>query len=577
MSETHFDAVIVGSGFGGSVMAYRLAQAGLRVCVLERGKSYPPGSFPRSPHQIKNSFWDPSKGKYGLFSVWSFQGMNAIVASGLGGGSLIYSNVLLRKDEKWFVEDDRTGGGYRKWPVTRADLDPHYDVVEQMLNAQRYPFDTAPYNETPRTKALQYAAEKLQLPWSLPNLAVTFANPGEPPIPGVALHEEQPNIHNVHNARSTCHLCSECNIGCNSGSKNTLDYNYLSAAKRLGAEIRTSCEVRSFKPMDGGHGYSLSYVKHDLGREGQEIDTHNPEVLAPQTMTTDRLILSAGSFGTTYLLLKNKENFPGISQQLGRRFSGNGDCLGFALKCSDTVNGQRIPRIIEASHAPAITSSIRIADAEDGGIGRGFYIQDAGYPELVNWILQILDTAEATGHILSLAAHLTLEWLRGKTESDISRYVAALMGTNELSAGLLPLDGMGRDTPSGQMRLDSDGMLELDWNIQESDSYYERVKRTMKDISVALGADFVDDPLWALNRAITVHPLGGCSMGHDINEGVVNSYGEVFRYPNLYIADGSVMPGPVGANPSLTIAALADRFATHIIDTWGDNKHERSE
>src|SRR5437763_379500 len=156
MGETHVDAVIVGSGFGGSVMAYRLAQAGLQVCLLERGKRYPPGSFPRSPYQMKNSFWDPSEGKYGLFSVWSFQGMNAIVASGLGGGSLIYSNVLLRKDEKWFVKEDRSKGGYEYWPVTRADLDPHYEQVEQMLNAQKYPFDIAPYNETARTKALQH-------------------------------------------------------------------------------------------------------------------------------------------------------------------------------------------------------------------------------------------------------------------------------------------------------------------------------------------------------------------------------------------------------------------------------------
>src|SRR5205807_1105454 len=86
MNETHFDAIIVGSGFGGSVMAYRLAKADLRVCLLERGKSYPPGSFPRSPYGMKNNFWDPSEGKYGLFSLWSFPGLNALVSSGLGGG-----------------------------------------------------------------------------------------------------------------------------------------------------------------------------------------------------------------------------------------------------------------------------------------------------------------------------------------------------------------------------------------------------------------------------------------------------------------------------------------------------------
>ncbi|HZS78681.1 MAG TPA: GMC family oxidoreductase [Ktedonobacteraceae bacterium] len=573
MDEMHVDALIVGSGFGGSVMAYRLAQAGLEVCLLERGKPYPPGSFSRSPYQMKNNFWNPSEGKYGLFSVWSFDGMNAIVSSGLGGGSLIYSNVLLRKDEKWFVREDRSKPGYEYWPVTREELDPHYEQVEQMLNAQAYPFDTAPYNATVRTRALQHAAERLQLEWCLPKLAVTFANEGEPPAPGVPLFEELPNIHNVPRARSTCRLCGECNIGCNFGSKNTLDYTYLSAAKRLGAEIKTCCEVRSFQPLDGG-GYSISYVEHDPALEGQPLQTHDPQVLPPKQITADRLILSAGTLGTTYLLLKNREHFPAISRQLGNRFSGNGDCLGFVMKCGETVDGQRKPLLIEASHSAAITSTIRVPDAVDGGTGRGFYIQDAGYPEFVNWIVQILDTAEAAGHILALGAHLALEWLRGRAESDISRYIADLFGTSELSACLLPLDGMGRDIPSGVMKLDDNGLLNLHWNLRDSDSYYEGVKEAMKAISRVLEGEFVDDPLWLLNRAITVHPLGGCPMGRDIDEGVVNAYGEVFNYPNLYIADGSVMPGPVGANPSLTIAALADRFALHITDNLGGSSHE---
>lgn len=569
MSEMHFDAVVVGSGFGGSVMAYRLAQAGLQVCLLERGKRYPPGSFPRSPYHMKNNIWNPSEGKYGMFSIWSFRGLNAIVSSGLGGGSLIYSNVLMRKDEKWFVKGDLFKGGYEYWPVTRTDLDPHYKCVENMLNVQKYPFDKSPYDKTLRTKALKDAAEKLQLQWCLPNLAVTFGNKGEIPMPGVLLREDQPNIHDLNNARSTCRLCGECNFGCNYGSKNTLDYNYLSEAKRRGAEIKTCCEVRSFKPVDGG--YSISYVEHDPEREGQKTNTQDPLVLPPKTITADRLILSAGALGTPFLLLKNRRDFPLISQQLGKRFSGNGDALGFALKCSDTINGKRVPHVIDASHGPAITSTVRIRDAVDGGEGRGFYIQDAGYPEFANWMLQILDTANAAGRILSLAAHLALEWLEGKTESDFSGYIVELFGTCELSACLLPLDGIGRDIPNGEMKLDNDNQLDVNWHIQESNTYYERVRGKMKAVSSALGAEFVDEPLWNLNRVITVHPLGGCPMGRDITEGVVDSYGEVFNYPGLYVADGSVMPGPVGTNPSLTIAALADRFADHIIDTRRKN------
>src|SRR4051812_22573674 len=104
--DTHFDVVVVGSGYGGAVVAHRLAEAGQRVCVLERGKSFPPGSFPRSPNGVRQNFWDPSAGLHGLYDVWSFRGLAAVVASGLGGGSLLTSNVLIRKDEDTFVNEE---------------------------------------------------------------------------------------------------------------------------------------------------------------------------------------------------------------------------------------------------------------------------------------------------------------------------------------------------------------------------------------------------------------------------------------------------------------------------------------
>src|SRR5258708_32174468 len=163
MSTENFAGVLVGSGFGGSARASRLAGGGKRVCVLERGKPYPPGSFPRSPDGMSKNFWDPSQGLYGMFNVWSFSGIDALVSSGLGGGSLIYANVMIRKDEHWFVHDDA-----EYWPISRADLEPHYDRCESMLAVQTYPLGTEPYASTPKTLAFQRAAKGLGDDWLLP-------------------------------------------------------------------------------------------------------------------------------------------------------------------------------------------------------------------------------------------------------------------------------------------------------------------------------------------------------------------------------------------------------------------------
>jgi cholesterol oxidase len=265
----HFEVVVVGSGFGGSVMTYRLAEADRSVCLFERGKPYAPGSFPRSPHGMSRNFWDPSEGLHGMFDLWSFSGIDALVSSGLGGGSLIYANVMIRKDEHWFVHEDGAPGN-EFWPVTRDDLELHYGRAEKMLAVQRYPFEHEPYASTPKTLALKQAAETLGYDWSLPNLAVTFANEGVDPVPGEPIREAHPNLHG--RTRYTCRLVGECDVGCNYGAKNSLDYTYLSEAKRLGAEVRTRCEVRGLRRREGG-GFEVDYVRHHPEAEGVETDT----------------------------------------------------------------------------------------------------------------------------------------------------------------------------------------------------------------------------------------------------------------------------------------------------------------
>ena len=555
--EDHFDAIVVGSGFGGSATAARLTDAGWRVCVLERGKPYPPGSFPRSPWGLKQNFWDPSEGLHGMFDFWSFDGLEALVSSGLGGGSLIYANVLLRKDERWF--DDPA----ERWPVSRADLEAHYDRAEKALNAQRYPMEHEPYASTPKTVAVREAARELGLDWMLPNLAVTFGNDGEVPVPGEPIREARPNIHG--RTRYTCRLVGECDVGCNFGSKNSLDYTYLTQAWHGGADIRTRCEVRGFEPREGG-GWTVHYVHHDEQAEGTPTDT---SALPKVTLTADHLVLSAGTFGSTYLLLRNRAALPGLSSRIGTGFSGNGDLLTFAVRCmQEGIGGDRVPRIIDPARGPVITSAIRVGDAldGDGSTGRGFYIEDAGYPEIASWMLQLLDTPHGLLRAIPVIGRLARGLAAHERDSDISGELSDLFGDCGLSNGLLPLLGMGRDVPDGTMTL-AGSHLELDWRKDNgSKEYFERVREASRQVADKLGGEFLDNPIWHLNRVITVHPLGGCRMGRDDSEGVVDPYGRVFNLPGLHVADGSVMPGPVGPNPSLTIAALADRFAEAMIE-----------
>jgi cholesterol oxidase len=371
-------------------------------------------------------------------------------------------------------------------------------------------------------------------------------------VPGEAIEEEIPNLHG--RTRTTCQMCGECDVGCNYGAKNTLDYTYLTRAQVAGAEIRTLCDVRSFEPREGG-GYSVLYA--DLGLD--------PTAPVKVRLTCDHLILSAGTLGTTELLLRNRGAFPRLSRKLGTRFCGNGDLLTLALNTSQVTDGVHTPRIIDSGYGPVITSTARMPGAEDGGTGRGFYLQDAGYPQHLAWVLHVISAPQQLWRWRKAGFFLVKNWLKGTPDTDVTAQIADLMLPGQLSSGGLPLLGMGRDVPDGRLYL-RNGRLDTDWKRKASDEYFERLRTTSRGFAESLGGRFADNPLWFLRRVITVHPLGGAPMGRTADEGVVDPWGNVFGYPGLHIADGSVMPGPTGPNPSFTIAALADRFADQIIE-----------
>ncbi|HKY30630.1 MAG TPA: GMC family oxidoreductase [Pyrinomonadaceae bacterium] len=589
MQNAHFDAVIIGSGFGGSVMAYRLAEAGLRVCLLERGKPYPPNSFPRAPHLLGQNFWDPSKGRYGMFDVWSFKGSGALVSSGLGGGSLIYANIHLRKDPHWFKEDE-PDGSYTPWPITYEDLERHYERVEKMMNVQKYPLEHAPYSDTPKTLAMREANEKLKLDdqstheWIRLNLAVSFRtkcvnhpdedDPANPPIIGAQIQEKYRNYHSVvmdrEMPRTTCRLCGECDIGCNYGSKNTLDYTYVTAAihQQVPAQVETLCEVKTIAPLNakGGKGYSVTFVTHDPS----QVDPVTGKCPPPPktTITCDRLILAAGTFGSPYLLLKNQDAFPHLSKTtLGSRFCVNGDLLSFIAKSKEQRNGKMVPRRLDPSFGPVITSAIRVGDTLDGHgpQGRGFYTEDGGNPYLLSWVAEVA-TVPALLYRFFKFIKMRVKYGWGlNPDANLSAEISDLLGPANTSKSSFPVLTMGRDFANGRLFL-KENFLDCDWTEKKSKSYFDRVHKVGRAISASLNAEYLDNPSYKyLHQVLTAHPLGGCPMGFSRDDGVVNSYGESFDYPGLYVVDGSIMPGPVGPNPSLTIAAISDRAADEII------------
>ena len=368
--------------------------------------------------------------------------------------------MTLRKDERWFVHDDRSGGAYESWPVTRADLDPHYAGSEQMLDVQTYPLDHPPYDQTAKTLAMREASVGLGTSGLCPTSRSRSPTPVPRPDPASRSSRTRPNIHG--RPRETCRLCGECDLGCNFGSKNTLDYTYLTAAQYEGAEIRTRCEVRDFHRSTTAAGGLLRHLlrgRRGPGRRPGADATHDADRESTDPFGGD-VRHDAPAAGQPHVVA-------GPELEPGQGFSGNGDLLTFAQRVTqEGPDGKRVPRDLEPGRGPVITCAMRVGDAldGDGSTGRGFYLEDAGYPQFVSWMVQALSepgtVLRETGPLLVRAAEHLLHPHRPENLGD---EVSELLGDCLLSAGLLPLLGMGRDVPDGRMTLDGDD-LQIDWS-----------------------------------------------------------------------------------------------------------------
>jgi cholesterol oxidase len=505
-----YDAVIVGSGFGGSIAALRLAEAGRRVAVLERGKRYAAGDFPRDPRDVDRIFWRYPKtpASLGLYELRVFPGVLALVASGVGGGSLVYANINIRPDAEVFHD--------RRWPraISRASLEPYFDKVAAALGLAPVPTS----RPLPKRDAFHVAAARLRRPVFDPDQAVTW---------------------------SACQHCSECEFGCQHGAKNTADRTYLARAEALGATVFP--------------GLVATHVER--AKRGYRVHFRDLAAGADATIEGDRVVLAAGALGTTEILFRSRDDartLPALSTRLGEGYSANGDFLG---------NIENSKTDLAPWSGPDVTSVMRFTT--DSPI---FTVAAPGFSREVTSVLASLGQPH-------------LKWLRALAPAFrpmLGRMIPWMFKGGMLSTPLLvkqrhagdparmtTLFAIGRDNANGRLSM-NDGALDLDWDFAgENRDLVERMTRAMESIGEAYGGTFAPLALWdALGSILTVHSLGGCRMADAPSGGVVSPEGEVFGYPGLFVADGSVIPTSIGFHPAMTISAVSERIAEHVVKSY---------
>jgi cholesterol oxidase len=510
----HYDAIVIGSGFGGSVSALRLAEKGYKVAVLEKGKRWNTEDFPKTNWNIRKNLWLPAIGCYGYQMLTQLKHALIFHGGGVGGGSLVYANQLLIPPDEVF---ERPEWGPGDW---RAKLMPMYDEAKKMLGA----------NESPQVgkadRCLREVGKELtgKDTFHKNDVGIFFGTPDET-VPDPYFDGRGPD-------RTGCTFCGSCMVGCPVGAKNTLDKNYLYLAEGLGADIIPETMVTGIQPS--GDGYVV-LTKKSTGL------THPVTVYSAK-----RVIVSASVLGTVKLLNQCKQNgqLPRISDQLGNYVRTNSEAL-LGVKSRD--------KNIDWNDQIAITS--------------GIYADDTTHIEMVRYnkgsdvLLNLLTLMTGGGGKIprgirflgNIIRHplqfLSLLWPFGMAASTT---VVLVMQTDE---NYLALDYKPRWWRFGGKSQNSTvpkGLRRAPSYIPIANEVTKRLAEKMDGIPLSLL------PEAAFNALTTAHILGGCCMGESPEKGVVDFNGEVFGYPNLFVADGSVVPANLGVNPSLTITALSE-------------------
>ncbi|MDX1803219.1 MAG: GMC oxidoreductase [Alcanivorax sp.] len=519
----HTDVLVIGSGFGGAVMACRLAEKGAQVVVLERGRRWQPEDYPSVSQQ--HWLWDEDEPEQhnGWVDFRYFGDMSIAMGAGVGGGSLIYANVSVEAKPQVFEQG---------WPeaIRYQVLKPHYQTAGEMLNVQ-----TLPDNQwTPRTRLMKEGAEAIGAGerFCVVPQAITFDPHWTPQQDAPYDYRHSKSWTNAQGQQQgTCVHCGNCDIGCPVKAKNTLDLNYLAHAEQQGAEIRPLHHARSITPLTGG---------------GYQVLVRDLDARCWRQIRADKVIVAAGSVGSTELLLRCRDQYktlPKLSPALGQGWSSNGDFATPALYND---------RQISPTRGPTITSAIDYLDGDDKGAR--YFVEDGGLPDVL-------------GNLL--------EHLGKQKRFRMTRLGAAMLEYGDNSdpfAHIMPWFGQAMDEPGGVFSLGrrwywpwKKDRLKLKWDYRAAQKAVQGLADRHQTLTRATGGRAMTPASWRwFKNLVTPHPLGGCNMADTVDRGVVNHAGEVFNYPGLYVVDGATVPRALGLNPSRTIAALAEYAASQM-------------
>ncbi|WP_328632614.1 GMC family oxidoreductase [Streptomyces sp. NBC_00356] len=532
-----YDVVVIGSGFGGSVSALRLAEKGYKVGVLEAGRRFTPDTLPKNSWDLKNYLWAPKLGMYGIQRIHLLGNVMVLAGAGVGGGSLNYANTLYVPPKQFF--EDPQWAHITDW---QEELKPYYDQGQRMLGVRLNP------TMTPADVHLKAAAQSMGIgdTFHLAPVGVFFgdgkdAEGDSKAAPGRQV--EDPYFGGAGPARKACTECGECMTGCRHGAKNTLNENYLYLAEKAGAVVHPMTSVVSVTDDSRG-GYAVSTLPTD------------DKKAAGRTFTAPKIVVAAGTYGTQTLLHRMKAGgqLPHLSERLGELTRTNSEALVGSQTTNRRYKKKHGAAKVDFTKGVAITSSIH-PDANT-------HIEPVRYGKGSNSMggLSILQvpyaegSSRVAGWLANVVKHpsLMVRSLSNRRWSEKTIIGLVMQSLDNSLTTHLKQDGVGKGLLTAKQGHGAP-------NPKQIKAATEGASAIAAEINGFAGSNVGE----LIGTPLTAHFLGGCPIGDSAETGVIDPYHRVYGHPGISVVDGAAVTANLGVNPSLTITAQAERALSY--------------